>query len=84
VFRQVLEFQPFESIKQQTFLDDLDRFKKWKISQVRYDTEFGIVHAPTKDGSIDLKKIEEEEQISRKIITKIMRERRNQRVSFNA
>ena len=42
------------------------------------------MHAPAKDGSIDLKKIEEEEQISRKIITKIMRERRNQRASFNA
>ena len=71
-------------MKQQTFLDDLDRYKKWKLSQVRYDTEFGIVHAPAKDGSLDLKKIEEEESIARKIITKIMRERRNQRAPFNA
>jgi hypothetical protein len=65
-------------------LEDLERYKKWKISQVRYETEFGITHAPAKDGSIDLKKIEEDEQIARKIISKIMRERRNQRAPFNA
>lgn len=66
-------------IKQQTFNDDLDRFKKWRLSQTRYDTEFGIVHAPAKDGSIDLKKIEDEEIISRKIISKILKERKNQK-----
>ncbi len=54
------------------------------MSQVRYDTEFGITFAPAKDGSIDLKKIEEEEVISRKIISKIMKERRSQRAPFNA
>jgi hypothetical protein len=35
------------------------------------------VHAPAKDGSIDLKKIEEDEQVARKIITKILKERKN-------
>lgn len=71
-------------IKQQTFNDDLERFKKWKLGQVRYDTEFGITFAPAKDGSIDLKKIEEEEFISRKIITKVMKERRSRKEPFNA
>ena len=42
------------------------------------------MHAPAKDGSIDLKKIEEEEAIARKIITKILKERKNQRQPFDA
>lgn len=84
MFRQFIEFQPFEVMKQQTFTDDLERYKKWRLSQTRYETEFGIVHVPAKDGSIDLKKIEEEEQIARKIITKILKERKNQRQPFDA
>jgi hypothetical protein len=32
MFRQFIEFQPFEVMKQQTFNDDLERFKKWKLS----------------------------------------------------
>ena len=63
-------------IKQQAFADDLERYKKWKLSQTRYETEFGIVPLPAKDGSLDLKKIEEDEQIARKILTKILKERR--------
>lgn len=84
MFRQFIEFQPFEVMKQQTFNDDLERFKKWKLSQTRYEAEFGIVHVPAKDGSIDLKKIEEDEQVARKIITKILKERKNQRQPFDA
>jgi len=71
-------------MKQQTFVDDLERYKKWKLSQTRYEAEFGIVHVPAKDGSIDLKKIEEDEQVARKIITKILKERKNQRQPFDA
>ena len=52
---------------------------------MRYDTEFGIVHVPaTKDGVVDWKKIEEEEKVSRKIITRIMKERKNKREPFDA
>lgn len=42
------------------------------------------MHVPAKDGSIDLKKIEEDEQVARKIITKILKERKNQRQPFEA
>lgn len=60
-FRQLFEFQPFELMKQQVFNDDLDRCRKWRLSQVRYESEFGVTHAPAKDGSLDVKKIEEDE-----------------------
>lgn len=80
--RQVFEYQPFEYIKQVAFHDDLDRYKKWKLSQVRYDTEFGITHAPAKDGTLDVKKIEEDEAIAKKIIGKIMKERKTKRPEF--
>jgi len=40
-----------DTLKQTSFADDYKRFLEWKMSQVRYDTEFGIVHVPaSKDG----------------------------------
>lgn len=83
LFRQFFEFQPFEYIKQVAFTDDLERYKKWKAAQTRYETEFGITHAPAKDGTLDLKKIEDDEQVARKILTKIYKERKNGREKFN-
>jgi len=79
----VYEYQPFEMIKQMAFHDDLDRYKKWKMSQVRYENEFGVVHAPAKDGTLDIKKIEEDEAVAKKIITRILKERKNKRAPFN-
>jgi hypothetical protein len=82
LIRQIFEFQPFEHIKQVAFHDDLDRYKKWRLSQTRYDTEFGITHAPAKDGTLDIKKIEEDEAIAKKIIAKILKERKTLRPEF--
>jgi hypothetical protein len=65
------------------FHDDLDRYKKWKMSMTRYETEFGITHAPAKDGTIDTKKIEEEWTVGKKIITRILKERKNKRAPFD-
>ena len=61
IFRQIFEFQEFESFKQDAFYDDFNRYRQWKMSQVRYETEFGIVHVPAKDHVLDFKKIEDEE-----------------------
>lgn len=39
-----------DTMKQSSFADDYQRFLDWKMNQVRYDTEFGIIHVPlTKD-----------------------------------
>jgi len=83
LFRQIFEFQDFEEFKQEAFYDDFDRYKQWKMSQVRYDSEFGIVWIPVKDQVIDYKKIENDEYFSRRIITRILKERRNQRPKFD-
>lgn len=64
------------------FHDDLDRYRKWKMSQVRYESEFGITHAPAKDGTLDTKKIEEDEAVAKKIIARILKERKNKRAPF--
>jgi hypothetical protein len=53
------------------------------MSQMRYDTEFGIVHVPPKDQQLDYKRIEEDEFFAKRIITKILKERRNKRKVFN-
>ena len=44
---------------------------------MRYETEFGVTFAPAKDGSLDTKRIEEDERVARKIITRILKERRS-------
>jgi hypothetical protein len=83
VFRQLIEYQPFEVIKQMAFHDDLDRYKKWKMSQVRYESEFSITHAPAKDGTLDTKKIEDDEAVAKKIITRILKLRRDKQAKFD-
>jgi len=51
------------------------RFQEWKNSQIRYETEFGIVHVAPKDGSLDLDAIEDEEFYAKRINMKIYKER---------
>ncbi len=82
LFRQVIEFPEFEPFKQEAFYEDLHRFKKWRMQQVRYDSEFGIVHVPTKDYTPDYDLIEDDERVAKKIITKIYKERRAPREQF--
>lgn len=54
------------------------------MSQVRYDSEFGITHVPAKDQVLDMHKIEDEEYFAKRIITRILKERRNKRVKFDS
>jgi hypothetical protein len=51
------------------------RFQDWNLSQVRYDTEFGIVHVAPKDQSLDLEEIEDNEFYAKRINLKIYKER---------
>lgn len=73
--RNITEYSTFDPIKQMSFNDDYKRFTEWKVSQVRYDTEFGIVHHAPKDQEIDLEEIEDNEYYAGKINSKIYRER---------
>lgn len=82
-FRNLTEYSAFDPLKQQAFFDDLQRFNDWKQSQVRYDTEFGIVHQAGKDGSLDLDEQEDNEYFWCKINSKIYRERANAREPFS-
>lgn len=54
------------------------------MSQVRYESEFGITHIPAKDQVLDFAKIEDEEFVSKRILTKILKERRNKRPKFDS
>ena len=51
--RNITEYSTFDTIKQMSFNDDQRRFTEWKVSQVRYDTEFGITHHAPKDQELD-------------------------------
>lgn len=76
-FRNITEYSSFEPLKQNSFIEDYVRFNEWKLSQVRYDSEFGIVHIAPKDGSIDLDEIEDIEFYAKRINLKIYNERTN-------
>jgi hypothetical protein len=76
-FRNITEYSSFEPLKQNSFIEDYVRFNEWKLSQVRYDSEFGIVHLAPKDGSIDLEEIEDIEFYAKRINLKIYKEREN-------
>lgn len=71
----ISEYTSFEAIKQNSFIDDYMRFNDWKTSQIRYDTEFGIVHVAPKDQSLDLEEIEDNEFYAKRINLKIYKER---------
>lgn len=74
-FRNITEYSTFEPLKQAAFLEDFNRFTEWKMSQVRYDSEFGITHVAPKDGALDLEEIEETEFYAKRINLKIYNER---------
>jgi len=59
------------------------RFNEWKVSQVRYDSEFGITHVAPKDGSLDLDEIEDNEFYAKRINLKIYNERAQLKEPFS-
>lgn len=49
LYTQIFEMTETDAYKQEAFLHDFRRYNEWKLSQVRYDTEFGITHQAAKD-----------------------------------
>lgn len=82
-FWNISEYTSFEPLKQNAFLEDFTRFKEWKMSQLRYDTEFGIVHVAPKDGSIDMEEIEDNEFYAKRINLKIFNHRSQAKEPFD-
>jgi len=65
-----------DSFSQTAFANDYERFVQWKMEQVRYDSEFGIIHAPTsKDAKVDWEKIEDDNFQNKRIAIKILKQR---------
>lgn len=79
----ISEYTSFEPLKQNAFIEDYIRFTEWKTMQMRYETEFGIVHHPPKDGELDLEQIEDDEFYTKRINLKIYKERSLMKPEFN-
>ena len=72
-----------DSFNQQAFANDYQRYMDWRLSNVRYETEFGIVHVSTsKDAKVDWEKIEYEEQFNKRIGIRILKSRAQPRPKF--
>lgn len=60
-YQQVFQFGEYDNLKQMAFASDYMRHMEWMMAQVRYNTEFGIIHAPaSKDSELDMSAIEDE------------------------
>jgi len=81
-FRQIFEFPEFETFKQEAFLDDIQRFKEWKLGQINYDTRFGYYPVAGKGEVLDHDKIADDQKVAKRIITKILKERAIGREKF--
>lgn len=85
----ITEYTSFEPLKQNAFIEDFTRFQEWKSGQIRYETEFGLVHHPPKDlkEADDLEKfwdkVEDDEFYARRINTKIYKERAMMKPEFD-
>lgn len=65
-----------DPFNQTAFANDYQRYMDWKMENVRYETEFGIVHIPqSKDSKIDRDKIDEEWNFNKRIGVKILKNR---------
>lgn len=85
LFGQIFKMPDCDQFTQQAFASDYKNFKDWIINNVRYETEFGIVHAPVgKDGKVDWDKIEDEEQFNKRIGIKILKSRAFPKERFQA
>jgi len=61
------------------------RHMEWMMAQVRYNTEFGIVHQPAaKDQELDMSAIEDEIQQNKRIDLKILKARANPAMPWSA
>jgi len=48
MLRHIFEFPDYEAFKQEAFFDDWKRFREWKVTQERYETQLGIIHVAAK------------------------------------
>lgn len=84
MFSQIFKMSDCDAFNQQAFANDFQRYTDWWIGNVRYETEFGLVHLPpSKDQKVDWEKIEDEEQFNKRVGIKILKQRANPRVRFD-
>ena len=84
LFSQIFKMSDCDPFNQQAFANDFQRYTDWWIGNVRYETEFGLVHLPpSKDQKVDWEKIEDEEQFNKRVGIKILKQRANPRVRFD-
>jgi hypothetical protein len=75
MLRQILEYPDYEPLKQEAFFDDWRRYRDWKLTQARYDTEFGITHVAPKGQELDMMLIADDEFFAARTLKKIIEKR---------
>lgn len=74
LFSQIFKMPESDTFVQQAFASDYQRYLDWRLNNVRYETEFGIVHLPaSKDAKVDWEKIEDEESFNKRVGCKILK-----------
>jgi len=76
LFSQIFKMPDCDSFNQKAFSMDYQRYVEWRMHNVRYETEFGLVHVPaSKDAKVDWDQIEDEEYFNKRIGVKILKQR---------
>ena len=83
LYTQIFQLPDCDMMAQEIFLRDYQNYLQWKMGQLRYDTEFALVHLPvSKDQPVNWEQIADEEYANKKINTRILKHRAQPLSSF--
>ena len=85
LYTQIFQLPDCDQLAQEIFLKDYQNYLQWKMGQLRYDTEFAIVHLPvSKDQPVNWVAIADEEYANKKICSRILKHRAQPNQAFTA
>lgn len=83
LYTQIFQLPDCDMLAQEIFLRDYQNYLQWKMGQLRYDTEFALVHLPvSKDQPVNWDQIADEEYANKKINSRILKHRAQPLSSF--
>lgn len=73
---------PCDLFSQQAFANDYIRYQEWLMQQVRYDSEFAIVHKIGGKDGIDPRQLEDDLYFNKRIRNKVLKHRAQPKQEF--
>jgi len=85
LYSQIFQLPDCDEFAQVAFSKDYQRYIEWKMAQLRWNSEFALVHLPpSKDQPVDWSQIAEEEYDNRIVNQRILKHRAKPNSDFKA